>query len=64
VKRRKLLQHLTGNACFVVREGARHTIVVNAATGARSEVPRHPEIKPTTVRGICKDLGIPAPTER
>jgi predicted RNA binding protein YcfA (HicA-like mRNA interferase family) len=34
---------------------------VNTATGDRSVVPRHTEIKPDLVRKICKDLGIPAP---
>jgi predicted RNA binding protein YcfA (HicA-like mRNA interferase family) len=61
VKRRDLEAHLRRHGCDVLREGSNHTLVVNTATGDRSVVPRHTEIKPDLVRKICKDLGIPAP---
>jgi hypothetical protein len=64
MKRRKLLQHLGSCGCAVEREGKRHTWVQNSATGARSFVPRHPEIKPSLVREICKQLGISPPGEK
>ena len=32
------------------------------ATGQRTTVPRHKEIKPPTARGICRQLGVPVPT--
>lgn len=64
MKRKKLLRHLKQHGCREVREGRKHTIVVNPANGAESQVPRHVEIKAGTVRGICNDLGIPVPTEK
>jgi mRNA interferase HicA len=63
MKRRYLLKHLAMHGCVVVREGSRHTIVRNPANGAESQVPRHREIKTTTAKGICKDLGIEPPSE-
>jgi predicted RNA binding protein YcfA (HicA-like mRNA interferase family) len=63
MKRRYLLKHLARHGCKIVREGGRHTIVRNLATGAESQVPRHREIKTATAKGICKDLGIESPSE-
>jgi mRNA interferase HicA len=63
MKRRFLLKHLNRHGCVIVREGSRHTIVRNPTNGAVSQVPRHREIKTTTARAICKDLGIEPPTE-
>ena len=40
------------------REGAKHTIWFIPATGQKSTVPRHNEIKKNTARAICKQLGI------
>ena len=61
MKRKKLLQHLTAHGCEVAGEGAKHTRVRNPANGAKSFVPRHPEIKSGTAKGICKQLGVPVP---
>ena len=33
----------------------------NPATGQRTTVPRHREIKPPTARAVCRQLGVPAP---
>jgi predicted RNA binding protein YcfA (HicA-like mRNA interferase family) len=63
MNRRALLKHLGRHGCVLVREGRRHTIVMNPANGTESQVPRHREVKPGTVRGICKDLGIEPPSE-
>lgn len=63
MKRRYLLKHLGQHGCVIVREGRRHTIVRNIATLAESQVPRHREIKTVTAKGICKDLGVPPPSE-
>jgi mRNA interferase HicA len=63
MKRRYLLKYLGQHGCVVVREGRRHTIVKNAVSGAESQVPRHREIKAPTAKGICKDLGVPPPSE-
>ena len=64
MKRRKLVRHMGDNGCAFHREGARHTIYINLATGLKTAVPRHPEIEPALVRKICKDLDIPAPSEK
>jgi mRNA interferase HicA len=64
MKRLRLLRHLRENGCEVVKEGGGHTWVRNEATGERSFVPRHREIKSRLVREICKQLGIPAPPEK
>ncbi len=57
--RRAFLKHLNARGCELLREGSKHSWYVNRETGARSAVPRHNEIKPTTARTICKQLGIP-----
>jgi hypothetical protein len=61
MKRRSLLQYLGRRGCVIVREGRRHTIVKNRVTGAESQVPRHREIKSSTAKAICKDLGVDPP---
>ncbi len=61
MKRHALLRHLTQHGCILVREGSRHSIWKNPATGDLSAVPRHSEIKDNLVRKICKDLGITYP---
>jgi mRNA interferase HicA len=63
MKRRYLLKHLVRHGCEIVREGRRHTIIQNPANGSETQVPRHREIKTTTAKGICKDLGIEGPSE-
>jgi mRNA interferase HicA len=63
MKRTKLLKHLHSHGCMFVREGGNHTIYTNR-DGDRKTIPRHPEIKPNTIRKICKDLDIPAPSEQ
>ena len=63
MKRRTLLKHLGQHGCVIAREGRRHTIVKNPVNNAESQVPRHREIKTTTAKGICKDLGIEPPRE-
>ncbi len=66
MKRRELERHLRSSGAELLREGARHSVW--AIGGADSEriaaVPRHNEIKPGTIRAICKDLEIPPPRGR
>jgi hypothetical protein len=64
MKRAKLLQHLHRHRCKFEREGARHTIYTNADDTRKTAVPRPPEIKPNTVRKICKGMDIPPPAEK
>ncbi len=61
MKRRDLLRHLEVNGCELKREGGKHSIWWKPDTGARAPVPRHGEVKPTTAREVCKQLGVPAP---
>ena len=61
MSRRELMRHLATNGREALREGMRHTHVVNAKTGALSSVPRHNDLKRETARSVCHDLGIPVP---
>jgi len=61
VKRRDLVRHLESHGCRLLREGGRHSLFVNPATGATSAVPRHIEIYEFLARKICRDLKIPPP---
>ncbi len=58
------MQHLQLHGCGFHHEGGRHTTVFNAANNHKSRVPRHREIKRGLVREICRQLGIPPPTEK
>lgn len=61
MKRHTLVAHLKSHGCELLREGARHAIFWNPATGATSAVPRHIEIANLLAAKICRDLGIPTP---
>lgn len=61
MKLRKLIEHLNSNDCFLLREGARHSIFYNSVTRKTSSVPRHSYIDDFLAKKICKDLGIPKP---
>jgi hypothetical protein len=61
VKRSDVLRYLISQGCIIGREGARHTIIRNPATGLRSALSRQQEIDNDFVRDICKQLGIDPP---
>jgi mRNA interferase HicA len=61
MKRRDLEQHLRKQGCEMLREGARHSVFYNPASGATSSVPRHREINDFLARKICRDLKVPPP---
>jgi hypothetical protein len=61
VKRVELIRHLVSQGCLLLREGSRHSVYVNAASGALSTIPRHREINDFLARRICKDLDIEPP---
>ena len=61
MKRRDLIRHIECFGCYLDREGAKHSIYRNPANGLCSAVPRHAEIKDTTARAICDQLGVPRP---
>jgi predicted RNA binding protein YcfA (HicA-like mRNA interferase family) len=58
VKRHEIVDHLQRHGCRLEREGSRHTIYTNPATGAKAPVPRHAEIDNRLARKICQQLGI------
>ena len=64
MKRTKLLKHLHEHGCKLHREGGNHTIYTNADQTRKTAIPRHAEIKPNTIRKICKDLDVVAPIEK
>ena len=64
MKRRDLERHLRQHGCAVLREGGNHTVFVNETNNRVAAVPRHNEIKTTTVREICKALDVPIPAAR
>jgi predicted RNA binding protein YcfA (HicA-like mRNA interferase family) len=64
VKKRELERHLVAHGCRLVREAANHELWENPATGERTTVPRHREIKTPTARGICRQLSVPRPAGR
>ena len=59
MKRLNLLRHLEKHGCYLIREGARHSIYFNAENLKTSAVPRHSEINDFLSEKICKDLGVP-----
>ena len=61
MKRRDLEHHLRKQGCELLREGARHSVYYNSASGATSTLPRHREINDFLARKICRDLDIPEP---
>ncbi len=61
MKRRDFIRHLESHGCYLDREGANHSIDRNPVNGRCAAVPRHREIKETTARTICDQLGIPRP---
>jgi len=61
MKRRDLIRHLETHGCVLLREGGKHSVYVNPATGKSSTVPRHREINDFLARKICRDLEVPEP---
>ena len=61
MKRTDLVRHLEANGCRFVREGGKHSVYRNTASGKHSTVPRHRDVKDGLARKICRDLGIPEP---
>ena len=59
MKRADLIRHIESHGCLFVREGGKHTVYRNPATGISATVPRHREIKKEIARKISDDLSIP-----
>jgi mRNA interferase HicA len=61
MNRRDLEKHLREHGCAPHRQGGKHEIWINPATGRKSPVPRHTTVKRSIVRSACRKLGIPVP---
>ena len=61
MKRTDLLRYLLEHGCEFLREGGRHSVYVNRATGKSSTVPRHRDINDLLAKKICKDLEVKPP---
>jgi mRNA interferase HicA len=61
MKRSELIRHLKNQGCELLREGGRHSIWKNPASGKMTAIPRHNEIKNFMAWKICRDLDIPKP---
>jgi mRNA interferase HicA len=64
MKRFVLVRHLEAHGCWLLREGARHSVFFNPSVRRTSTVPRHREIEDQLARKICRDLGVPGPKGR
>ncbi|MEO8092183.1 MAG: type II toxin-antitoxin system HicA family toxin [bacterium] len=60
MKRRDLERHLREQGCRLIGEGAKHA-KWRGPDGNPSAVPRSREIRPGTVRGICRQLDVSPP---
>ncbi len=58
MKRRDFIRELEQAGCILVRNGKRHDVYRNPATGRQTPVPRHREIADTLCTVIRKQLGI------
>lgn len=64
MKLRDLERHLREQGARKVGEGGNDTKWRSADGSRATAVPRHREIGPGLVRGICDQLGIPAPNQK
>jgi len=56
--RKKLLKYLHQQGCFLLREGAKHSVFINVEKQKVSTVPRHREVNDFLAKKICRDLEI------
>ena len=61
MKRTDVVRHLETLGGYLLREGRKHSVVVNPVNNQATTVPRHREINEFLVRKICGDLGIAEP---
>ena len=59
MKRGDLLRSLEKSGCCLDREGGRHSIYPNPATGKKAPVPHHMEINNKLAKKIRRQLGLP-----
>jgi len=58
MKREKFIRELLKSGCEFHRHGGRHDIYVHLASGKKTAVPRHPEIKDDLCKLIRRQLGL------
>jgi predicted RNA binding protein YcfA (HicA-like mRNA interferase family) len=58
LKRAEFVRQLVRDGCVLHRNGARHDIYLNPATGRKQPVPRHSEIDDLLAKHIRKYLGL------
>jgi mRNA interferase HicA len=58
MKRIELLKHLHKEGCFLLREGANHSVYINPNNNRQSVVGRHQELDNRVCKEICKQLEI------
>jgi hypothetical protein len=56
-KRAKVLRAFAAQGARVLREGAKHTVIVSAA-GKKTTLPRHADLDRISVRKIAQQLGL------
>ncbi len=61
MKRHELIPPRKDRGCELLREGQRHSIVVNPLDRTTTAIPRHTATDNELARKICKDFGVPAP---
>ena len=54
MKRRQLVRQILEYGCLLLREGSRHSVYDNPASGKVSSVPRHTEVNDYLARKICR----------
>lgn len=56
----EMIRYIKKNGCKLHRNGARHDIWINPATGGEAQIPRHSskELKTGTANKILEDLGL------
>ncbi|MBY0436215.1 MAG: type II toxin-antitoxin system HicA family toxin [Cyclobacteriaceae bacterium] len=59
MKRIQFIKHLEENGCYLLREGANHSIYQNITNKRQSSVGRHRELSDLLCKKICKQLDIP-----
>ncbi len=59
MKRGDLLKHLEKHGCFLLREGANHSIYYNPLNGKQTAIGRHQELDNILCKKVCKQLEVP-----
>ena len=58
MKRKDAIKQIKASGCFLLREGAKHSVFINPINNKISTLPRHNEINDFLFKKIRKDLSI------